>query len=263
MTELTLRAQGVKMAFGGILALENASVEIVPGQVVGLIGRNGSGKSTLFNCITGFLKPTSGRITLDGRALDGLAPHDVVRAGVARTFQTPRVDMDTTVRDAVLCGLFPRIRTGFILTALGLPASHTQERELQRQAEATMRQLDLQAWADTEIGKLSMGRVRMVEVARAMASKARYLLLDEPAAGLSGDEQQVLAREIRKLADSGIGVLLVEHNFALIRMLCDRITVLDSGRVLMTGTPHEVELDEQVLELYLGAAADTPTAEAA
>ncbi len=251
------------MEFGGIVALDEAAVEVTPGRIAGLIGRNGSGKSTLFNCITGFLKPTAGRITLDGREIGGQAPHDIVRAGVARTFQTPRVDLRATVRDAVLCGLFPTVKRGFAAAVLGLPAARAEERALQRRADAVLRQLDMQAWADVEIGKLSMGRVRMVEVARAMAASARYLLLDEPAAGLSREEHEVLAREIRKLANDGIGVLLVEHNFGLIRMLCDRVTVLDSGRVLLTATPQEVERDEQVLRLYLGAAAEAVAVELA
>jgi ABC-type branched-subunit amino acid transport system ATPase component len=251
-----LRADDVRMEFGGIVALDGAGVTVTPGRVIGLIGRNGSGKSTLFNCITGFLKPTAGRITLDGRDICGHAPHEIVRAGVARTFQTPRVDLRATVRDAVLCGLFPSKKKSFASAVLGLPASLAEERELQRRADAGIRQLGLDAWADTEIGKLSMGRVRMVEVARAMAASARYLLLDEPAAGLGRGEHEVLAREIRKIADAGIGVLLVEHNFSLIRLLCDSVTVLDSGRVLLTAPPAEVERDEQVLRLYLGAAAD-------
>jgi ABC-type branched-subunit amino acid transport system ATPase component len=263
MTRAVLRADDVRMQFGGIVALDGAAVEVTPGHVVGLIGRNGSGKSTLFNCITGFLKPTAGRITLDGREIGGAAPHEIVRAGIARTFQTPRVDLRATVRDAVLAGLFPSVRRSFSSAVLGLPASLAEERALQQRADAGIRQLGLDAWADTEIGKLSMGRVRMVEVARAMAASARYLLLDEPAAGLSRAEHEVLAREIRKIADAGIGVLLVEHNFALIRLLCDRVTVLDSGRVLLTATPAEVERDEQVLRLYLGAAADAVPLEAA
>ena len=256
MSDAMLRAEDVRMEFGGIVALDRAGVEVTPGRVVGLIGRNGSGKSTLFNCITGFLKPTAGRISLDGRDICGHAPHEIVRAGVARTFQTPRVDLRATVRDAVLCGLFPSKKKSFTSAVLGLPASLAEERALQHRADAVIRQLGLDAWADTEIGKLSMGRVRMVEVARAMAASARYLLLDEPAAGLGRGEHEVLAREIRKLADAGIGVLLVEHNFALIRLLCDSVTVLDSGRVLLTAPPAEVERDEQVLRLYLGAAAD-------
>jgi ABC-type branched-subunit amino acid transport system ATPase component len=255
MSVAALRASDVSISFGGVQALDNASVEVTPGRVTGLIGRNGSGKSTLFNCITGFLRPTTGRVLLDGRDVAGEAPHRIVRAGVARTFQTPRIDFKTTVRQAVLCGLFPAVKQSLASALFGLPAARGEERDLWRRAEAVMRELDMQKLADTEIGRLSMGRVRMVEVARAIAANAAYLLLDEPAAGLSRAEQEVLAREIRKLAARGIGVLLVEHNFGLIRMLCDRVTVLDSGRVLFEGTPAQVEHDPQVLQVYLGAAA--------
>lgn len=254
MSTAALRARDISIAFGGVRALDGASVEVTPGRVTGLIGRNGSGKSTLFNCITGFLKPSAGRVLLDGRDVAGEAPHRIVRSGVARTFQTPRIDFKTTVRQAVLCGLFPTVKQGLLSALFGLPGARGEERELRRRAEAVMRELDMQPLADIEIGKLSMGRVRMVEVARAIAANASYLLLDEPAAGLSRTEQEVLAREIRKLAARGIGVLLVEHNFALIRLLCDRVTVLDSGRVLFEGTPSEVERDPQVLQVYLGAA---------
>jgi branched-chain amino acid transport system ATP-binding protein len=253
-----LRAWDVRMSFGGVMALDDARVEVVPGRITGLIGRNGSGKSTLFNCITGFLTPTAGRILIDGRDIVGRAPHEIVRAGVARTFQTPRVDFRTTVRQAVLCGLFPTVRHGFVSATLGLGRSRREERALQQRADEVIRQLDMQALAEIEIGKLSMGRVRMVEVARAIAANASYLLLDEPAAGLSRLEQEILAREIRALADGGIGVLLVEHNFSLIRLLCDSVTVLDAGRVLFEGTPAQAERNEQVLEVYLGAAAEAP-----
>jgi ABC-type branched-subunit amino acid transport system ATPase component len=254
MSVAALRACDVSISFGGVLALDKASVELTPGRVTGLIGRNGSGKSTLFNCITGFLRPAAGRVLLDGRDVAGEAPHRIVQSGVARTFQTPRIDNRTTVRQAVLCGLFPTVRQGLVSALFGLPGARREQRELCRRAEAVMRELDMQPLADIEIGRLSMGRVRMVEVARAIAANATYLLLDEPAAGLSRTEQEVLAREIRKLAARGIGVLLVEHNFGLIRLLCDRVTVLDSGRVLFEGTPAEVECDRQVLQVYLGAA---------
>jgi branched-chain amino acid transport system ATP-binding protein len=255
-----LQARDISISFGGVQALDRASVEVTPGRVVGLIGRNGSGKSTLFNCITGFLKPSAGRVLIDGRDVAGEAPHKIVRAGIARTFQTPRIDFRTTVRQAVLCGLFANVKRSLTTALFGLPAACGEERELQRRAEAIIRELDMLPLADTEIGKLSMGRVRMVEVARAIAANAAYLLLDEPAAGLSRTEQEVLAREVRKLASRGIGVLLVEHNFGLIRLLCDRVTVLDAGRVLFEGTSEEVERDKQVLQLYLGAAAESSAA---
>jgi branched-chain amino acid transport system ATP-binding protein len=255
-----LQATAVRMEFGGVVALKDASVTAQPGCVDGLIGRNGSGKSTLFNCITGFLKPTSGRVTMDGVDITGNAAHEIVRCGVARTFQTPRVDFRATVRDAVRSGFYTTVKSRFMSAALGLAGARREERELHRRSDDIIRRMDLDAFSDTQIGKLSMGRVRIVEVARALAADAKYLLLDEPAAGISRDEQVVLAREIRKLCDSGIGVLLVEHNFALIRLLCDRVTVLDAGQVIFKGTAAQVERDEQVLSVYLGSAADVPVA---
>lgn len=255
MSESVLAAQGLRMVFGGVVALDSASIELRPGRVIGLIGRNGSGKSTLFNCLTGFLKPTAGSVTLDGRDITGQLPHAVMRAGVARTFQTPRVDTQTTAREAVLCGLYPQVRHGFVASLLGLPGARRAERALQAGADGVVARMRMQGWADSRIHQLSMGRVRSVEVARAIAADARYLLLDEPAAGIGRDEMRVLADEIRGLADRGIGVLLVEHNFSLIRMLCDEVTVLDTGATIFRGTPEAAQLDERVRRLYLGAAA--------
>lgn len=250
-----LAARDVRMVFGGVVALDRASVEVRPGRVTGLIGRNGSGKSTLFNCLTGFLKPTSGTIELDGRDITGHAPHDVMRAGVARTFQTPRIDFQTTGRDAVLCGLYPHVTHGFLASLLGLPKAVRAERALQQRADDVVDRMRMRAWASSQVSKLSMGRVRTVEVARAISADARYVLLDEPAAGIGRDELRVLADEIRALADRGIGVLLVEHNFALIRMLCDEVTVLETGGVIFQGSAEDARRDERVMQLYLGAAA--------
>jgi branched-chain amino acid transport system ATP-binding protein len=255
VSESVLSARDIRMAFGGVVALDGASIDVRPGRVTGLIGRNGSGKSTLFNCLTGFLKPTGGQVVLDGRDITGNAPHDVMRAGVARTFQTPRIDFQTTARDAVLCGLYPQAKHGFIASLLGLPGALHEERDLQRRADEVVTRMRMDAWAGTQVSKLSMGRVRSIEVARAIAADARYLLLDEPAAGIGRDEMKVLAAEIRALAERGIGVLLVEHNFSLIRMLCEDVTVLDAGSVIFRGTPEEARRDDRVMQQYLGTAA--------
>lgn len=259
MNEQVLSARDVRMTFGGVVALDGASVDVRPGRVCGLIGRNGSGKSTLFNCLTGFLKPTSGHVLLDGRDITGHAPHEVMRAGIARTFQTPRIDFQTTGRDAVLCGLYPQVRHGFLASLLGLPGALKEECKLNERADAVVARMHMQSWATDQVSKLSMGRVRSVEVARAIAADARYLLLDEPAAGIGRDEMKVLADEIRGLADRGIGVLLVEHNFSLIRMLCDEVTVLDAGSVIFRGTAEGARRDERVMQLYLGTAAAEAT----
>jgi branched-chain amino acid transport system ATP-binding protein len=255
MSTSSLVARDIRMTFGGVVALDRAGIEVVPGRVTGLIGRNGSGKSTLFNCLTGFLKPTAGQVMLDGRDITGLAPHEVLHAGIARTFQTPRIDFQTTGRDAVLCGLYPRVRHGFVASLLGLPSALREEHQMQQQADEIVHRLRMQTWASQQVSKLSMGRVRSIEVARAIAAEARFLLLDEPAAGIGRDEMGVLADEIRALAQRGIGVLLVEHNFSLIRMLCEQVTVLETGSVIFRGTPEEARQDERVRQLYLGAAA--------
>ena len=250
-----LRAEGIAKHFGGVRALENASVQVRPGRVMGLIGRNGSGKTTLFNCITGFFEPDAGRVWVDGHDLTGRPPDRLVLAGVARTFQTPRIHARATVRDAVACGAYGRGRAGFLASIAALPAARADERRIRQQAEDLMARLGLAELAQHEIGHLSMGMVRLVEVARSMAAGARYLLLDEPAAGLSAAEQGALARQVRTLADEGVGVLLVEHNFALVRRLCDDVTVLDSGCVIAAGAPEAVARDERVVATYLGVAA--------
>jgi ABC-type branched-subunit amino acid transport system ATPase component len=248
-----LVAHDVVMRFGGVLALDGAAIEVLPGRIVGLIGRNGSGKSTLFNCITGFVRPTQGRIDLDDVPITGLPPHRIVRAGIARTFQTPRVDLRATVREAVLCGFYSLGRCGFVSAVLGLPSIGREEKRLRRQADDVLRQLGLTALRDQRIGTLSMGQVRLVEVARGIAAGARYLLLDEPAAGLTHAERDALSATIRTVAKSGVGILLVEHNFAFVRALCETITVLEAGRVLAVGTPTEIAADRRVIESYLGS----------
>jgi ABC-type branched-subunit amino acid transport system ATPase component len=248
-----LVARDVVMRFGGVLALDGASVAVIPGRIAGLIGRNGSGKSTMFNCITGFIRPNQGTLLLDGKPIAGLPPHRVVRAGIARTFQTPRVDLRATVRDAVLCGFYALGRSSFAASLLGVPSAVREDQRLGEQADAVLRQLDLASLADRQVGKLSMGQVRLVEVARGIAAGARYLLLDEPAAGLTQAERDVLAATLRSVANAGVGVLLVEHNFAFVRALCQDITVLEAGRVLAAGTPDAIAADPRVIESYLGS----------
>lgn len=255
MNDMLLAARAVRMVFGGVVALDDVSIEVRPGRVTGLIGRNGSGKSTLFNCLTGFLKPTSGTIELDGRDITGHAPYEVMHAGIARTFQTPRIDFQTTAREAILCGLYPQVRHGFLASLLAMPHALSAEYAMQQRVDRVIDRMRVRDWAASRINKLSMGRVRIVEVARAIGANARYLLLDEPAAGIGRDEIGVLAREIRTLADDGIGVLLVEHNFSMIRMLCDEVTVLDTGAVIFRGTADSARRDERVRQLYLGTAA--------
>lgn len=248
-----LVAKQVQVAFGGVQALKGVDVEVRPGQIAGLIGRNGSGKTTLFNCMTGFVQPDAGRVIVDGAELTGLSPDRVVKYGVARTFQTPRVDPASTVIEAVLCGFYATTRSTFLTSLLGLPSAWREERILLDRAGQILEQLGLAKWRTVNVGKLSMALIRLVEVARALASGAKYVLLDEPAAGLTTSEQERLAQQIRQVAKNNVGILLVDHNMHLIRSVCDAATVLDMGRVVCSGSPEEVMRDERVVRSYLGA----------
>jgi branched-chain amino acid transport system ATP-binding protein len=248
-----LAASSVTMSFGGVKALRGASVAVPAGKIVGLIGRNGSGKSTLFNCITGFFRPEAGKITLNARDLTGLSPHAIVAQGIVRTFQTPRLDFEASVHTAVLCGFYPRVGLSFLGALAGLPRAHREERALAEKADGILAGLGLEDHRNQPLGTLSMGKIRLVEVARCLAAGAKFVLLDEPAAGLGKDEQGVLSRQIREVAGRGIGVLLVEHNFSLIHALCEEVTVLDEGAVICRGAPEAIACDERVVRSYLGA----------
>jgi branched-chain amino acid transport system ATP-binding protein len=250
---IVLRASGIEMSFGGVKALRDGAVEVQAGSIVGLIGRNGSGKSTLFNCITGFCRPQAGKVMLGAQDITALKPHRIVSHGIVRTFQTPRLDLEASVHTAVLCGFYQTVQSSFLGALAGLPDAFREERKLAERADAILERLGLAEHRDQALGMLSMGKVRLVEVARCLAAGARFVLLDEPAAGLARDEQAMLSQQIREVAGHGIGVLLVEHNFSLIHQLCERVTVLDDGAVIATGAPDDIARDPIVLRSYLGA----------
>jgi ABC-type branched-subunit amino acid transport system ATPase component len=251
-----LVATQMGVAFGGVRALNGVDVSVPAGAIVGLIGRNGSGKSTLFNCISGFVRPNTGHASINGVDITGMPPHRIVAKGLARTFQTPRVDARATVLAAVLCGLYSTVRTSLFGALFGTPGAAREERALRGRAEAELERLGLAHLADVEVGKLSLGLVRLVDVARCLASGARFILLDEPAAGLTQAEKDRLGQEIRSVATSGVGVLIVEHNIELVRAMCERVYVLETGRVLCSGPPDEVLRNEDVVRSYLGALGD-------
>jgi ABC-type branched-subunit amino acid transport system ATPase component len=246
----------MEVSFGGVHALRGVDIAVGTGEVVGLIGRNGSGKSTLFNCISGFVRPSGGRAFVDGVEITGMRPYRVVAHGVARTFQTPRVDARSTVLTAVLCGQYASVRASLAGALFGFPSAAREERLLRKRAEAELERLGLADLRDAEIGRLSLGLVRLVEVARCLVSGARFILLDEPAAGLTTAEKDRLAREVRAVVARGVGVLLVEHNMEMVRGLCGSVVVLETGSLLCEGTPDEVLRNENVIRSYLGALGD-------
>ncbi|TQM13353.1 ABC transporter ATP-binding protein [Pseudonocardia kunmingensis] len=238
--------------FGGVTALKEVDLAVDRGRVCAVIGPNGSGKTTLFNTISGFVSPTAGSVLVDGRDVTRVAADGRARLGLARTFQTPRVDVEATVRETVLCGFLPSTRSGLLAALIRTPRVQREERRLATEVDELLERFGLEGHAGHRLSELPMGLVRIVDVARAMAMRPKYLLLDEPAAGLTTDEQQLLVSEIRRVAGEGVGVLLVEHNFVLVQDVSEHVVVLERGAVLAEGAPGVVAEDPRVVDVYLG-----------
>jgi ABC-type branched-subunit amino acid transport system ATPase component len=252
---MSIEVSNVAVRFGGVTALEGVSLTLNPGEILGVIGPNGSGKSTLFNAITGFASVADGEVSVDGQNLAGIDAYKRVSNGISRTFQTPRIDPKASVEEAVLSGFHPRAMTS-LWGGLFRPRSvQKSEEDLRRQRLQLLADLNLSSVAQQPLSELPMGLVRLVDIARAMAAGPKYLLLDEPAAGLSRAEQKVLVDQVRRVADQGVGVLLVEHNFRLVKSLATRVVVLNRGKVLLRGTPEEVSQRPEFVGAYLGASA--------
>ncbi|MFZ5508422.1 MAG: ABC transporter ATP-binding protein [Pseudomonadota bacterium] len=250
---MNLVADNIQVRYGGVVALDRVSVSVEPGRILAVVGPNGSGKTTLFNAITGLAPLAGGKVAMGADSLFGLSLDERVRRGISRTFQTPRYDPDMTLRETVLCGFFPLRRARLLGALCGAPSAMREARHMHARCDALIDAFGLTPLAEQPMGELPIAQIRLVDVARATAPQPRFLLLDEPAAGLSVPEQQRLAQEVRRLARSGIGVLLVEHNFDLVCRIADHLVVLERGKVLLQGTPNEVSRDPDFRAAYLGS----------
>ena len=253
--ETLLEVSHLVRRFRGVTALDDVSLTVAAGEILGIVGPNGSGKTTLFNVISGFYRPHGGSIALDGRVISGAGPSQVSRRGVARTFQHLRLFGNLTVADNMLVSL-DRTRTWWSWRYLCWPAGvWRHDRRLKRRAAQLLAAFGLAQFAGALPGTLPYGIQRRLELARAIASSPRLLLLDEPAAGLNGEERAQLAVIVRSIRESGVTVVLIEHNMGLVMSLCERVIVLDSGSVIAAGRPDQVSRDPAVLEAYLGRSA--------
>jgi branched-chain amino acid transport system ATP-binding protein len=252
-----LELKGVNLSFAGSKVLDGVDFSVPASRIVSLIGPNGAGKTSLFNCITGFYKPQQGSIRLDGTEMLKLKPHQVTQLGIARTFQNVRLFREMTVLENVMSGQHSRTSSGVIGAILRLPSQRREEAEIRRVAEDCLSFVGITEGWDREATTLPYGWQRRVEIARALATKPRLLLLDEPAAGLTSGEKEELIQLIRRIRNErDICVLLIEHDTGLVMRLSERISVLDHGVMIAEGTPKEIQSNQRVIEAYLGVEED-------
>jgi branched-chain amino acid transport system ATP-binding protein len=250
-----LEASHVTKTFGGLVAVNDVSFTVPRGGIVSIIGPNGAGKTTFFNMLTGLYKPTTGRVTFDGRNITGKPPHVITKAGIGRTFQNIKLFRTMTALENVQVGMQARLKSGVTASILHWPTQQREERESEEKARELLSFVGLKRYYELA-SNLSYGDQRRLEIARALASDPKLLLLDEPTAGMNPQESEELRGLMETLrAERGISVLLIEHDMRVVMGVSDHITVLDYGEKIAEGKPEEVRADRRVIEAYLGSQA--------